>query len=327
MTWSRRPASQGPEPARFSPGAPGLTAAPIREGEGAGPCRDTALAMGAAVSLCPRLGPGPGHGARWSRGCGAALGAPPAVPLGAPQGAPGGGAPLRRPRPRLRRARHAALGKWRRLRRLGLPERPWDLFLVGTTARSGSGRGMRRPWDLFQVETASRSGSGRSSAQLCLMDVPCGTFRLGWGLWRAWISNVYEDVQCSPWLPSPALRQGGGGWVKVLGWAGPGPGWAQPALSPSIVWWQVPLMALSGQRGCSNLCLLLCSSGWKRAFFGLSLELCCFHFPLSSPSSVHSTGQSVPKARGSREGRVAPAWDGEASPVGCVGLCCAPWGC
>lgn len=40
-------------------------------------------------------------------------------------------------------------------------------------------------------------------------------------------------------------------------WATPGPGWAQPALSPSIVRWLLPKLALTEQRGCSNLRLLL----------------------------------------------------------------------
>lgn len=52
-------------------------------------------------------------------------------------------------------------------------------------------------------------------------------------------------------------------------------------------------------------------SGQKRAFFGLSPELSRCHFSLPSPSSAGSAGQPVPTARGSREGRVAPAWEGD----------------
>lgn len=101
-------------------------------------------------------------------------------------------------------------------------------------------------------------------AQRCLRDVPCGVFRLGSGLCCAWLSDVYQDGQHSLWLPSPALGQGEGGWGQVLG---------QARLSPSVVWWLVPTVPLTEQRACSNLCLLLCSSGQKRAFFGLRPEL------------------------------------------------------
>lgn len=164
---------------------------------------------------------------------------------------------------------------------------------------------------------------------------------IGYGAW-AWLSCVWclalGRVQagirvcavpgsvmfirmCSALRGSPLLLRGGARVARGRCWARPGPGWAQPALGPGIVWWLVPETPLTEQRGCSNLCLLLCSSGQKCAFFGLSPELSRCHFSLPSPSSAGSAGQSVPTARASREGRVAPAWEGDGR------LLWLRWGC
>lgn len=164
---------------------------------------------------------------------------------------------------------------------------------------------------------------------------------IGYGAW-AWLSCVWclalGRVQagirvcavpgsvmfirmCSTLRGSPLLLRGGARVARGRCWARPGPGWAQPALGPGIVWWLVPETPLTEQRGCSNLCLLLCSSGQKCAFFGLSPELSRCHFSLPSPSSAGSAGQSVPAARASREGRVAPAWEGDGR------LLWVRWGC
>lgn len=52
----------------------------------------------------------------------------------------------------------------------------------------------------------------------------------GWdqGLCPAWVSDVYQDVQHTPWLPTPAPGQGEGGQGKVLGQARPWVGTARP---------------------------------------------------------------------------------------------------
>lgn len=210
--------------------------------------------------------------------------------------------------------------------------------ILGAGRRSCPGAARGRLLPAPSAAAALASGHGRAGDDPVPLPLP-GRFWLLWALrgrfhWvfsvgSAQLRLVFGPVACSGWARSgfvlcPAQRWVSGCAARSVapqtccgarrGWPGEGagPGQAQPALGPRIVWWLVPETPLTERRGCSNLrLLLLCSSGQKRAFFGLSPELSRCHFSLPSPSSAGSAGQPVPTARGSREGRVAPAWEGD----------------